>query len=146
MLRGGHARAEEWRPAPNHWSCSRTVGVAEINFKIPNNSREARENQICTMDTKSESENYSLANPGEARSVAEIESKILVDGNIISGTLHYSVGMTEDGNIRVKDSYCDSEEESETYFQLLHKTTCVLKSIAATFAQLRFVRIVTTNR
>ena len=98
------------------------------------------------MDTKSESENYSLAIPGEARSVAENESKILVDGNIISGTLHYSVGMTEDGNIRVKDSYCDSKEVSETYFQLSHKTTCVLKSFAATFAQLPFVRIVTTNR
>lgn len=69
------------------------------------------------MDTKSESENYSLANPGEARSVAETESKMLVDGHIISGTLHYSVGMTEDGNIRVKDSYCDSKEVSETYFQ-----------------------------
>jgi hypothetical protein len=25
--------------------------------------------------------------------------------------------MTEDGNIRVKDSYCDSKEVSETYFQ-----------------------------
>ena len=58
------------------------------------------------------------------------------------------VGMTEDGNIRVKDSYCDSKEVSETYFQLSHKTTCVLKSFAATFVQLPFVRIVTvtTNR
>ncbi len=80
--------------------------------------------------------------------MAENESKILVDGNIISGTLHYLVGMTEDGNIRVKDSYCDSKEVSETYFQLSHKTTCVLESFAATFVQLPFVRIVTvtTNR
>jgi hypothetical protein len=94
-----------------------TVGVAEIHFKIPHNCREARENQICTMDTKSESENYSLANPGEVRSVAENKSKLLVDANIIGATLHYSVVMTEDGNIRVKDSYCDSKEVSETYFQ-----------------------------
>ena len=25
--------------------------------------------------------------------------------------------MTEDGNIRVKDSYCDSKDVSDTYFQ-----------------------------
>ena len=49
--------------------------------------------------------------------MAENESKILVDANIMSATLHYSVVMTEDGNIRVKDSYCDSKEGSETYFQ-----------------------------
>ena len=69
------------------------------------------------MGTMSESENYSLANPGEASSVAENGPKVLVDANIISATLHYSVVMTQDGNIRVKDSYCDSKEVSETYFQ-----------------------------
>ena len=69
------------------------------------------------MDTKSENENYSLANPGEVRSVAEYKSKLLVGANIIGAILHYSVVMTEDGNIRVKDSYCDSKEVSETYFQ-----------------------------
>ena len=69
------------------------------------------------MGTMSESENYSLANPGEASSVAENGPKVLVDANIISATLHYSVVMTQDGNIRVKDSYRDSKEVSETYFQ-----------------------------
>ena len=69
------------------------------------------------MDTKSESENYKLVNPGEVSSVSENEPKRLVNANIMSATLHYSVVMTEDGNIRVKDSYCDSKEVSETYLQ-----------------------------
>ena len=101
MLRGGRTRAEEWWPAPNHWNCSRTVGVAEINFKIPTIPREARENQICTMDTKSETENYILANPGEVSSLTENGPKVLMDSNIISANLYFSVVMTEDGNIRV---------------------------------------------
>ena len=101
MLRGGCTRAEEWWPAPNHLNCSRTVGVAEINFKIPTIPREARENQICTMDTKSESENYILANPGEVSSLTENGPKVLMDSNIISANLYFSVVVTEDGNIRV---------------------------------------------
>ena len=117
MLRGGHTRAEQWWPAPNHGNCSRTIGVAEINFKISRNSREARENQICTMVTKSKREKYILANPAEASLLDEDGPKVMVNSNIISATLHYSVVMTEDGNIRVKDSYCDSKEQSETYFQ-----------------------------
>ncbi len=44
------------------------------------------------------------------------------------------------------DPYGPLKEVSETYFQLSHKTTCVLKSFAATFAQPPFVRIITTNR
>ena len=117
----GHKDAPRW-PRPRRRVAARaepcrTVGVAEINFKIPTIPRETRENQICTMGTMSESENYSLANPGEASSVAENGPKVLVDANSISATLHYSVGMTQDGNIRVKDSYCDSKEVSETYFQ-----------------------------
>ncbi len=70
-----------------------------------------------TMDTKSENEYYSIANPGEVSSVSENEPKIMVNANIMSATLHYSVVMTEDGNIRVKDSYCDSKEVCETHFQ-----------------------------
>ena len=66
------------------------------------------------MDAMSEHENYSLANPGEASSVAENGPKVLVDEKIIRATLHYSVVMTEDGQIRVKDSYCDSKEVPET--------------------------------
>ena len=97
------------------------------------------------MCSKSESENYSLANPGEVSSVAENGPKILVDAKIISATLHYSVVMTKDGNIRVKDSYCDSKEVRETYFQrplyifhdahspIARSSISIVPSFAATF-------------
>ena len=52
--------------------------------------------------------------------MAENGLKVLVDEKIIRATLHYSVVMTEDGQIRVKDSYSDSKEVPATNFQRPH--------------------------
>ncbi len=117
MLRGGHARAEQWRPATN---CSRAVGVAEINFEIKNLPAKpvATTDSICIcMVSKSETENYKLANPEAVDSVVENGIKGSANGNVFQASLHYSVAMEKIGNIRVKDSYCDSKEVSKARWQ-----------------------------
>jgi hypothetical protein len=56
------------------------------------------------QDSKSETENYKLANPEAVDSVVENGIKGSANGNIFQATLHYSVAMDHDknGNIRVK--------------------------------------------
>jgi hypothetical protein len=57
------------------------------------------------MDSKSETENYKPANSGAVDSVAENGIKGSANGNSFQATLHYSVVVDKNGNIRVKDSY-----------------------------------------
>jgi hypothetical protein len=73
------------------------------------------------METKSNTEKNSLANSEEGGSAPENEPKELVNVNLVHGTLHYSVVMTKEGNIRVKDSYCNAKNVSDFCWQyLLH--------------------------
>jgi hypothetical protein len=65
-----------------------------------------------TMATLSETEQNRLPNSGEGNSASENEPNKLVDVNLVSGTLHYSVTMTAEGNIRVKDCYWDAKNVS----------------------------------
>jgi hypothetical protein len=72
------------------------------------------------MASKSETENYKLANPEAVDSVVENHHdgiKGSANGNIFQASLHYSVAMEKIGNIRVKDSYCDSKEVSKARWQ-----------------------------
>ena len=70
------------------------------------------------MDSnKSETENYKLANPEAVDSVVENGIKGTANGNIFQASLYYSVAMDKNGNIRVKDSYCDSKEVSKARWQ-----------------------------
>ncbi len=62
------------------------------------------------MDSKSETENYKLANPEAVDSVVENGIKASANGKFFQVNLQYSVAMDANGNIRVKDSYCDSKK------------------------------------
>ncbi len=66
------------------------------------------------MHSKSETENYKLANPEVVDSMVENGIKGSANGNIFQASLHYSVAMDKNGNIRVKDSYYNSNEVSKT--------------------------------
>jgi hypothetical protein len=63
------------------------------------------------METMSETEKNSLPNSGEALgdSVPENEPNKVANVNLEHGTLHYSVVMTTEGNIRVKDCYWEAK-------------------------------------
>ncbi len=97
-------------PAPNGGGppqiFSSTVWVAEINLNLKKRHH-----------SKSETENYKLANPEAVDSVVENGIKGSANGNIFQANLHYSVAMDKNGNIRVKDCYCDSKEVKMAQWQ-----------------------------
>ena len=79
------------------------------------------------METMSETENNSLANADECHSAPENEPKEMVNVNLVHGTLHYSVIMTKEGNIRVKDAYCTAKNVSDSCWQhLFHNLRMLL--------------------
>ena len=71
------------------------------------------------METMSETEKNSVTNADECHSASGNEPEDIVDVNLVHGTLHYSVIMTKDGNIRVKDAYCDAKDVSDFCWQNL---------------------------
>jgi hypothetical protein len=65
------------------------------------------------METMSETDKNSLPNSGEGASAPENEPNKLANVNLEHGTLHYSVVMTAEGNIRVKDCYWEAKNVSD---------------------------------
>jgi hypothetical protein len=73
------------------------------------------------MDSKSETENYKLANPEAVDSVVENGIKGTANGNIFQASLHYSVAMDKNGNIRPTVTQRRSARpDCSTCFILLH--------------------------
>ncbi len=111
-----HTDAPRWaRPRRTAAGHSGEIG---INFKIEF-ARETRGKLIATMEMLSETEKDRLPISREGDSAPENETKESVNVNLVHGTLHYSVVMTKEGNIRVKDSYWDAKHVSNFCWQYL---------------------------